>query len=132
MEDFYTILEIVIILAIGYHVGEFIAIMRMVNLFEHLTGKELDLEDLERLNNENDADHVLSVARSMMFQTETHNDTLYLYSIDQDSFVCQGNTLEDICKKCREYTKLSDVFVFHEKQAYHYDGEVIEKVKHED
>ena len=130
MEDFYTLLEIVIILAVGYHVGEFIAVMRMLSLFEHLTGRELEIEDIENINN--DGEPVLKVARSMMFQTETINDTLYLYSIDQNNFVCQGNTLEDICKKCAEYTKLSDVFVFHEKQAYHYDGEVIEKVKHED
>jgi hypothetical protein len=130
MEDFYTILEIVIILAIGYHIGEFIAVMRMLSLFERMTGREIEVEDIERLSTDNE--HILEVARSMMFQTETINDVLYLYTIEQNSFVCQGNTLEELCMKCREYTKLSDVFVFHEKQAYHYDGEVIEKVKHED
>jgi hypothetical protein len=130
MEDFYTLLEIIIIFGIGYYIGEFIAVMRMVSLFEHLTGRELDIEDIKNINN--DGEHVLEVARSMMFQTETIDEVMYLYTIDQNNFVCQGNTLEDICKKCVEYTKLSDVFVFHEKQAYHYDGEVIEKVKHED
>ena len=130
MEDFYTLLEIIIIFGVGYCIGEFIAVMRMISLYEQLTGKELELEDIENL--ETDEEYVTSVARSMMFQTEIINDTLYLYSIDQNNFVCQGSTIEDICKKCREYTKLSDVFVFHEKQAYHYDGEVIEKVKHED
>ena len=130
MDDFYTLIEIIIIFGVGYYIGEFIAVMRMVSLYERLTGRELEIEDIEKLKS--DEEHVLSVARSMMFQTETINDTLYLYSIDQNSFVCQGSTLEDICKKCVEYTKLTDVFVFHEKQAYHYDGEVIEKVKHED
>ena len=104
--------------------------MRMVSLYERLTGRELEIEDIEKLNA--DDSHVLEVAKSMMFKTETINDTLYLYNVEQNSFVCQGSTLEDICKKCVEYTKLTDVFVFHEKQAYHYDGEVIEKVKHED
>jgi hypothetical protein len=129
MEDFYTLLEIIIIFGIGYCIGEFIAVMRMVSLFEHLTGKELELEDIENIN---DGEHILEVARSMMFQTETINDVMYVYSMDENTFVCQGSTIEELCKKCREYTKLSDVFVFHEKQAYHYDGEVIEKVKHED
>jgi hypothetical protein len=129
MEDFYTLLEIIIIFGIGYCIGEFIAVMRMVSLFEHLTGKELELEDIENIN---DGEHILEVARSMMFQTETINDVMYVYSMDENTFVCQGSTIEELCKKCREYTKLSDVFVFHEKQTYHYDGEVIEKVKHED
>lgn len=130
MEDFYTLLEIIIIFGIGYCIGEFLAVMRMLRLFEHLTGKELELEDIENL--ETDEEYVASVARSMLFKTETINDMMYVYSMDEDTFVCQGSTIEELCKKCREYTKLSDVFVFHEKQAYHYDGEVIEKVKHED
>ena len=130
MDDFYTLIEIIIIFAVGYYIGEFIAVMRMVSLYERLTGRELEIEDIEKLNA--DDSHVLEVAKSMMFKTETINDTLYLYNVEQNSFVCQGSTLEDICKKCVEYTKLTDVFVFHEKQAYHYDGEVIEKVKHED
>jgi hypothetical protein len=130
MEDFYTFLEIIIILAVGYHVGEFIAVMRMLNLFERMTGREIEVEDIERLGT--DEEHVLEVARSMMFKTETIDDELYLYTVDQSNFVCQASTLEELCKRCKEYTKLTDVFVFHEKQAYHYDGEVIEKVKHED
>jgi hypothetical protein len=129
MEDFYTLLEIVFILAIGFHIGEFIAVMRMLSLFERMTGREIELEDIEKLDA--DSDHVIKVARSMMFKTETINDVMYVYSMDEDTFVCQGSTLEDICKKCKEYTKLSDVFVFHNKQAYHYDGEVIEEVKNE-
>jgi hypothetical protein len=130
MEDFYTLLEIIIILIVGYHVGEFMAIMRMLSLFERMTGKEIEIEDIERLGTEDE--HILEVARSMMFKTETINDELYLYTIDQNNFVCQASTLEELCKRCKEYTKLSDMFVFHEKQTYHYDGEVIEKVKHED
>lgn len=130
MEDFYTLIEIFIILVVGYHIGEFVAVMRMLNLFERLTGREIKVEDIEKVNSEDE--HVLEAARSMMFQTETINDILYLYTIDHNNFICQGATLEDICKKCVEYTKLSDVFVFHEKQAYHYDGTIIEKVKHED
>jgi hypothetical protein len=129
MEDFYTLLEIVLILAIGFHIGEFIAVMRMLSLFERMTGREIDVEDIERLGS--DEEHIVSVARSMMFKTETINDVMYVYSMDEDTFVCQGSTLEDICKKCKEYTKLSDVFVFHNKQAYHYDGEIIEEVKNE-
>jgi hypothetical protein len=129
MEDFYTLLEIVLILAIGFHIGEFVAVMRMLSLFERMTGREIELEDIEKLDT--DSNHVIKVARSMMFKTETINDVMYVYSMDEDTFVCQGSTLEDICKKCKEYTKLSDVFVFHNKQAYHYDGEVIEEVKNE-
>jgi hypothetical protein len=130
MEDFYTLLEIILILIVGYHVGEFMAIMRMLSLFEKMTGREIGIEDIEGLNTEDE--HVLEVARSMMFKTETINDELYLYTVDQSNFVCQASTLEELCKRCKENTKLSDMFVFHEKQTYHYDGEVIEKVKHED
>lgn len=120
-----TLLEILCILFVGYKLGEAVAMVKMFNLYERLTGKELEVEDIEKLM----TDRIKEIADKVMFVTETINNVIYLYSHDKTSFICQADTLEEICKKCIERTKLPDVFVFHNEEAYHYNGKIIEKVK---
>lgn len=125
MQDLYVILGIIIIFGIGYQVGTFITVMKMLELFKEMTGREMDLEELTD-------EEILDEARSMVFITENINNILYMYTGHGNMFVCQGNTLEELCTRCKEYTNLNDIFVIHEKQTYHYDGKVVEKVKNED
>lgn len=126
MEDIYIILSAITIFAIGYYIGTYNAVMKMLSIFKDITGKELDLEDL--IEEEEDVKHLVT---SMLFVTETINNTLYLYNLENNTFVCQGLTLEELCVRCLESTKLDDMFVVHEKETYHYNGECIEKVEHE-
>jgi hypothetical protein len=127
MDNFFTLLEILSLLYIGYKIGEAVTMVKMFNLYEKITGKELEVEDIEAHFQEK----LKEYAQGVMFETETINDVIYLYSHDKVNFICQANTLEEICKKCIECTKLSDVFVFHNEVSYHYNGKIIEKIEKE-
>lgn len=122
MEDFYTFIEIVVIFAIGYYVGVYVTVMKMLNLYAQLTGSELSPEDIKNVGNE-ELEEVYHV-----FQTETHNNVLYLYNKDTDLFVCQASSFEELCKLCKELTKCSDIFVIHDDESYYYNGSVLKKI----
>ena len=127
MDDFFTLIEILCILYVGYKMGEAVTMVKMFNLYERITGKELEVEDIEAHFKEK----LKEYAHSVMFETETVNDVIYLYTHDKVKFICQATTIEEICKKCIENTKLPDVFVFHNEIAYHYNGETLKVIEKE-
>jgi hypothetical protein len=122
MSDLFTVLGIVLIFAVGYFIGSYTAITKMLDIFKEIMGREFDPDEL-------DEDKILDLAKDILFKTETINNMLYMYNIENHKFVCQGLTLEELCARCVEYTKLDTIFVVHEKETYQYNGKVIEKIE---
>ena len=124
MPDLFTIIATFFIFAFGYFVGSYTAISKMLDIFKEIMGREFDPDELCI-----DEDQILNMAKSILFKTETVNNILYLYNIENHRFVCQGLTLEELCTRCVESTKLDTIFIVHEKQTYQYNGKVIEKIE---
>jgi hypothetical protein len=124
MPDLFTIIATFFIFAFGYFVGSYTAISKMLDIFKEIMGREFDPDELYI-----DEDQILNMAKSILFKTETVNNILYLYNIENHRFVCQGLTLEELCTRCVESTKLDTIFIVHEKQTYQYNGKVIEKIE---
>lgn len=124
MPDLFTVLGIVLIFSVGYFVGSYTAITKMLDIFKEIMGREFDPDELYE-----DEDEILNLAKAILFKTETVNNMLYMYNIENHKFVCQGLTLEELCSRCVEYTKLDTIFVVHEKETYQYNGKVIEKIE---
>ena len=124
MPDLFTILEILLIFGVGYFIGSYTAITKMLDIFKEIMGREFDPDELYE-----DEDEILDLAKAILFKTETINNMLYLYNIENHKFVCQGLTLEELCNKCVKSTKLDTIFVVHEKETYQYNGKIIEKIE---
>lgn len=121
-----TLLDLIIIgsmFALGYKMGEFIAVLRMLEMFKILTGKEFNPDEVEKMGEE----RIEEIKSTYFFETETINDMLYLYNRKKE-FICQAPSLEELCSKCIEYTKLSKVVVKHNDRSYYTNGKTIERI----
>jgi hypothetical protein len=120
---FFDIILFAVIFSLGYKLGEFFAVYRMLEMFKTITGKELSTEEIEKAGDE----RIEEIKSIYLFETETVNDVLYLYNRKKE-FICQASSLEELCKKCIEYTKLSKAIVVHDSHSYYTNGVTIEKI----
>lgn len=59
--------------------------------------------------------------------TEQHGDMLYLFEKETDSFMCQGNSLQDLMEKLSEYKDIHLAFVEHNKKGFWFsNGEILD------
>jgi len=120
---FLDIILLSVIFSLGYKLGEFFAVYRMLEMFRTITGKELSPEEIERMGDE----RIEEIKSTYFFETETINEMLYLYNREKE-FICQASSLEELCKKCIEYTKLTKAIVVHNSQSYYTNGQTVEKI----
>jgi hypothetical protein len=108
-----TLLDIILILALGWVMGEFYTVYKLrKNIRSFLIIEE-------------------EIARPNVFKLETEevDNTILLYDRDTNDFICQGNSLEQLAQLSREYKKIEYATVKHGDYFVAFiEGRVTDKV----
>ena len=108
-----TLLDIILILALGWVMGEFYT---MYKLRKNLRSFLIIEEEVVRPN-------------VFKLETEEVDNTILLYDRDTNDFICQGNSLEQLAQLSREYKKIEYATVKHGDYFVAFiEGKVTEKV----
>ena len=108
-----TLLDIILILALGWVMGEFYTIYK---LRKNLRSVIIIQEEVSRPN-------------VFKLETEEVDNTILLYDRDTNDFICQGNSLEQLAQLSREYKKIEYATVKHGDYFVAFiEGKVTEKV----
>jgi len=107
-----TLLDIILILALGWVMGEFYTMYKLrKNIRSYLIIQEETRPTVFKL------------------ETELIDDIIFLYDRDTNDFICQGNSLEQLAQLSREYKKIEYVTVKHGDYFVAFiEGKVTEKV----
>ena len=107
-----TLLDIILILALGWVMGEFYAMYKLrKNIRSYLIIQEETRPTVFKL------------------ETELIDDIIFLYDRDTNDFICQGNSLEQLAQLSREYKKIEYATVKHGDYFVAFiEGKVTEKV----
>ena len=91
-----TLLDIILILALGWVMGEFYTMYKLrKNIRSYLIIQEETRPTVFKL------------------ETEQVDNTILLYDRDTNDFICQGNSLEQLAQLSREYKKIEYATVKH-------------------
>ena len=107
-----TLLDIILILALGWVMGEFYTMYKLrKNIRSYLIIQEEIRPTVYKL------------------ETELVDNTILLYDRDTNNFICQGNSLEQLAQLSREYKKIEYATVKHGDYFVAFiEGKVTEKV----
>ena len=92
-----TLLDIILILALGWVMGEFYT---RYKLLKNLRSIIIIEEEVKRPN-------------VFKLETELVDNTILLYDRETNDFICQGNSLEQLALLSREYKKIEYATVKH-------------------
>ena len=107
-----TLLDIILILALGWVMGEFYTMYKLrKNIRSYLIIQEETKPTVFKL------------------ETEEVDNTILLYDRETNDFICQGNSLEQLAQLSREYKKIEYATVKHGDFFVAFiEGKVTEKV----
>jgi hypothetical protein len=107
-----TLLDIILILALGWVMGEFYTMYKLrKNIRSYLIIQEETRPTVFKL------------------ETELVDNTILLFDRDTNNFICQGNSLEQLAQLSREYKKIEYATVKHGDYFVAFiEGKVTEKV----
>jgi hypothetical protein len=111
------IIVIGLIFWLGYEVGAGVTAYHLRHLIYN-EAKRLGL-----LKEEDDRPTVLKL------ETESVGDTILLYDRETKSFICQGNSLQQLAERCRQYNNIDYATVKHGEDFFaFFEGKVTDKV----
>lgn len=106
---------IIVIFGCGYALGEFVAVYRVHRYLITISKKAgIDLEK--------ELDETNQVSLISKLSTEVVNDIIYLYDMDDKTFICQGKTIEELAKLTLEVQKIEQAIVLHDKSIFVFDN----------
>ena len=91
-----TLLDIILILALGWVMGEFYTNYKLLKNLRSI----VIIEEVKRPN-------------VYKLETELVDDIILLYDRETNYFICQGNSLEQLAKLSKEYKKIEYASVKH-------------------
>jgi hypothetical protein len=107
-----TWLDIILILALGWVMGEFYTRYKLLKNLRSI----VIIEEVKRPN-------------VFKLETEEVDNTILLYDRETNDFICQGNSLEQLAQLSREYNKIEYATVKHGDYFVAFiEGKVTEKV----
>ena len=114
----FELLILIVVGVIGYHIGAAVMSYQLRYLiYKEARRLGLDNSDDISVYEERDPEVVQCIV-------EKANDTLYLYNRD-NSFICQGKTLDELAKLAKEYKNIKYAAVLHDEDTYGFvDGKV--------
>jgi hypothetical protein len=108
-----TLLDIILILALGWVMGEFFTVYK---LRKNLRSIIIIEEEVKRPN-------------VYKLETELVDDIILLYDRETHDFICQGNSLEQLAQLSRQYKKIEYASVKHGEYFVAFiEGKVTKKV----
>jgi hypothetical protein len=106
-----TLLDIILILALGWVMGEFYTLYKLrKNINSYL---------------------IIEEVKPTVFKLETElvDDIILLYDRDTKDFICQGNSLQQLAELSRKYNKIEYATVKHGEDFFaFFEGKVTGKV----
>ena len=115
MDDFLFILSFVVLLFCTFKLGEMYGYWNFYkSISEFLETKGVDLkQELEKETEGNPNS-------PKVYKLETHeeNNMLYLYNRDNNSFICQAPTIEELAKLAKDYKNITAASVLHGKKVF--------------
>ena len=101
------ILLLVALMVLGYQVGKFMTLLRIHDdMLQHI------LEDKD----------TITIKEVYQLRVEKVGSILYLYD-NENNFICQANTLEELAKISQEYKKIDYAAVIHDNKIFRFvDG----------
>jgi hypothetical protein len=114
----FELLIFIVVGVIGYNIGLAVTAYRLRFLI-HKEARRLGLDNSDDIGVYEEVDPEV-----VQCVVEKANDTLYLYNRD-NSFICQGKTLEELAKLAKEYKNIKYAAVLHNEDTYGFvDGKV--------
>lgn len=114
-----SLFDIIMIFAVGWILGSNFTMFRLRKEVENLA------RNIELVKT-NDS----TIPKLIVAETEVHGNVLYLYDKDNDVFLCQGTSLDDLAEKTKSWHKINYACVKHLDSVYWFiDGKV--KTKNE-
>lgn len=111
-------MEFIIIFLLGCFIGSKYTLYKIQQALEH------ELDELLVGMNQMDINDSNSVPQ---FETEFHSHSLMLYNKSDKTFMCQGNTIEDLAHKTLQQLHIPLAYVTHQECDYWFvDGKVTE------
>lgn len=113
-----------IIFGLGFWLGYQIGIAILSYKLRHLLYKEAKKQGIviPYENNVLEEEQLPSVSQLMV---EKSNNILYLYNREDETFVCQGSTLEELAVLAKEYKNIKYAAVLHDDDVVAFvDGKI--------
>lgn len=133
MELLEIFLFIMFVFGCGYVVGKIHSYWVMSEFLARIQEKEgIDLVRMMKNLNDEDNEVVTEVSKPAVYklEVETHGETLYLWDRENNSFVCQGKTLEELAKFAKDYKQIIYASVLYGEKVFMFnDGEHKEYTK---
>jgi hypothetical protein len=105
-------LELVVVFAIGFFLGEVYLAKRMRDVIEMVAEAADDETEIEVFK----------------LKTTTTADSIFLYD-DQDVFICQGKTIEELASLCKQYSNIQFASVLHNDKIVIFMDGVVKETK---
>jgi hypothetical protein len=104
-----NLFDIFLFFVLGFLVGEAYTLYKIKSVIRN-TAEQFDI-DVDELIEQNETRQRLHKLNVVKLQIERVGDSLLLYEMDTDTFVCQANTVEELAKKCKEYNNIINAIV---------------------
>lgn len=102
-----SILDFVLVLALGYIIGNFHAIWKLRKILADTVTEQALNEKTPK-----------TIHEIYKLEIETIDDTLYLYDSDTKDFVCQGSSLNELAMLCKTYRNIMLATVVHGDKVF--------------
>lgn len=122
-----NLFDIFLFFVLGFVVGEAYTLYKIKAVIRN-TAEQFDI-DVDELMEKHEVEQRLSKLNIAKLQIERVGESLLLYEIDTDIFVCQANTVEELAKHCKEYNNIINAIVVDaDKVVLFIDGAVTRNV----
>jgi hypothetical protein len=96
----FDILIIVCVIGVAYHIGRIVAMIRIQNaVLNHMMKEQAPVTEVFEL------------------KVENFESMLYLYD-DQNNFICQANTVDELAKLSQQYKQINYAAVMHNDKIF--------------
>lgn len=118
-------MELLLVFIAGFFVGEMYGYYRVVKAIRRLAEDNgFDIEKELGLNQKEESKETTSVYK---LNVEQHGDMLYLFDSEKDNFICQGSSVQELCKLAKEQKNVKFAAVKHGDKIFAFkDGVSIE------
>lgn len=115
------IIDLLIAFGIGFFLGyKFMRLIISMSLREIAVEQGINLDELQKsVRKDMKTEEIISIV------TEKHGDGIYAFDEKSDTFLCQGNTIEDLAKKLREQNNVLVAKIVHnDEELWLIDGKI--------
>lgn len=117
-----NIIDLLIAFGIGFFLGyKFMRLIISMSLREIASEQGINLDELQKSVRKD----LVKTHEIISIVTENHGEGIYAFDKHSDTFLCQGNTIEDIAKKLREQNNVMIAKIVHNnEELWLIDGKI--------